>query len=1074
MPGQIRQSKSQLAAEVAALRQRVGELEALQAEHQRAEQVQAALYRIADTANSAENLPDFLTILHQIVSELMDARNFFVAIYDEPGQRLKFPFFIDEVDQDIPPPEAWIPIDRGFEKSLTAYVLRSGQPLLASPEVFAEMVRRGEVEAVGDDSLDWLGVPLKVGSQTLGVLVVQSYIESVRYTERDRDLLMFVSQHIATAIQRVRQLGEVREHMAELAVINSLGQTLTTQLKLSAVIDLVGEKIREVFKAQVIFIALYDPQTNLIHFPYFLVREQRVVTHYLTLGQGLTSIVVKGRQPLIINQDFERVAAELGAYQVAETLPKSWLGVPILVGGEVRGVISLQHMERENMFGEADVRLLTMMGASMWVAIENARLFESIEQRVEERTAELGNKVEQLDLITHVSRYASLLRNQETLLPTIVDLIRAAFDYYVVMIVLVDPEAREIYPAAVATVEKEFEVMQSMRFPLDPPRGLVGYTVAGGEPLMVNDVSQEPRYHPVETLPLTRSELTLPLRVGSEVLGVLDLESTALNAFSADDVQVLRILADQLAIAIHNDKLFAAAQEARAEAETANRLKSQFLANMSHELRTPLNSIINFAYLLSVGTEGEVTPGQEDLLNRIGESGRHLLGLINDILDLAKIEAGRLELYLEPVDLFEIVDSVVSTAAGLLRDKPVKLVVDVQDPLPLLRADRTRLRQVLLNLLSNAAKFTAEGQIQLRAWAQDAEPWVTISVADTGIGMAPEDIPKAFAEFVQLEGGPSRQAGGTGLGLPITKRFVEMHGGAIWAESQLGAGTTFFFTMPVFDPASLRSGPAPEAPVEPAPEAEVNAAPAEARVLVVDDDNDARETIVRQLTAAHQYQVIKLSDSRLAVDKAKEVHPDVVLLDLLMPHQDGWEILKALKADPETKAIPVIICSVLHEQRLALSLQANDYLIKPVGRDELLQTLKRFAAPGSKVLAIDDDPNALEIMRRLLGGLFYQVSTASDGAAGLAALEVQMPDVLVLDLMMPGLSGFEVLARLRADPKTQNLPVVVVTAKDLTPAERAQLQSEAAALLQKGLFSPAELEQVIQQAVLRGAGKSQA
>jgi len=397
-----RKTKTQPETELAALRQRLAELEAREAERQRALQMQAALYRIADLASSVTDMRAFYTALHQIVGGLMDARNFFIALYAEPARQINFVFYVDEVDQDVPPLGEWLDIEDEFGKSLTAYVLRTGQPLLASPDKFAALVQQGEVEAAGADSIDWLGVPLKTGGRTLGVLVVQSYTEAVRFREAEKELLIFVSQHIATALDRARQLDETRQHLAELAVIASLQETLANQLKLSAVIDLVGGKIRAVFNAQVIFIALYDRVTQLIQFPYYWVRDERLHVESRPLGRGLTSIIIQSRQPLLLNSDTGRRARELGAFLRTDQPPKSWLGVPVLAGDEVVGVVSLQHMERENFFTEADVRLLTTMGASTWVAIENARLFESIEQRVVQRTHELAEANERLKELDHL------------------------------------------------------------------------------------------------------------------------------------------------------------------------------------------------------------------------------------------------------------------------------------------------------------------------------------------------------------------------------------------------------------------------------------------------------------------------------------------------------------------------------------------------------------------------------------------------------------------------------------------------------------------------------------------------
>jgi CheY-like chemotaxis protein len=370
----------------------------------------------------------------------------------------------------------------------------------------------------------------------------------------------------------------------------------------------------------------------------------------------------------------------------------------------------------------------------------------------------------------------------------------------------------------------------------------------------------------------------------------------------------------------------------------------------------------------------------------------------------------------------------------------------------MVRADRTRLRQVLLNLLSNAIKFTDQGEVVLRASA--IPDWVTISVADTGIGIHPEDIPKAFTEFVQLEGGLSRPVGGTGLGLPITKRFVELQGGRIWAESEPGKGSTFYFTIPT----SLAMQ-----------KAETSETLLEATVVVIDDDPAARQALAQQLSQS--YSVLPLIDSRQAVERVREMHPDVVVLDVMMPFLDGWDVLKTLKSDPATQDIPVVVCSIMREQGMATSFGADDYLVKPVSAQALMRAVARFAPPGGKVLAVDDDEDALEIIRRMLGGMAYHVISATDGASGLDVIRERIPDVVLLDLMMPGMNGFEILSKLRADPATKDLPVIVVTAKDLTNEEREILRSEAAFLLQKGQFSHDELKRLVRNAILRGVYK---
>ncbi len=430
------------------------------------------------------------------------------------------------------------------------------------------------------------------------------------------------------------------------------------------------------------------------------------------------------------------------------------------------------------------------------------RLYISLEAQVNTRTAELAERVQQLNLINQVGRSAISHLELEALLADVVKLIRQSFDFYAVGILLVDRQRGEVYLSAADTVEATPVIPGAFAIKIESP-SIITQVVKTGRPLVANDVSQSSYYLPDDRLPRVRSEIGLPLKIGEDVIGVLEIQHSELYAFSPEDVQVLQTLSDQIAATIRNAQLFQAAEGARLEAEEANFLKSQFLANMSHELRTPLNAIINFAYLMSLGVDGPLTAEQQDMLNRIGDSGRHLLGLINDILDLAKIESGRIDLFLEKVYLPEVIHGVMSTAVGLTRGKSISLHVAVPDDLPLVQADRNRVRQVLLNLVSNAAKFTEGGDITVRAFSE-GELWVTVSVTDTGIGIRPEDIPRAFSEFVQLDGHMARRTGGTGLGLPIAKKFIEMHGGQIWVESESDTGSTFYFTLP-----QVETGPTP-------------------------------------------------------------------------------------------------------------------------------------------------------------------------------------------------------------------------------------------------------------------------
>jgi signal transduction histidine kinase/CheY-like chemotaxis protein len=492
-------------------------------------------------------------------------------------------------------------------------------------------------------------------------------------------------------------------------------------------------------------------------------------------------------------------------------------------------------------------------------------------------------------------------------------------------------------------------------------------------------------------------------------------------------------------------RAMAVAQEARVTAEQANQLKSQFLANMSHELRTPLNAIINFARILGSGMRGPTNEAQQDYLNRIRASGEHLLGIINDILDLSKIEAGRMELFTEPCQIGELVQSTLSTAVGLTKGKPVTLHHEIGAELPTLIVDRTRIRQVLLNLLSNAAKFTDEGSITVRVAQEQDE--VVVSVADTGIGIPADKYESIFEEFRQVDHGTARSYEGTGLGLAICRRLVALHGGRIWVESKIGSGSTFSFSLPTHGAVPQR--------IDPPKEGLISAAAGRPTILVIDDDTAAIE-IVASYLQQDGYVVQGVTDSRRAMDIARHIQPAAIILDILMPYKDGWELLAELKADPVLQSVPVILYTIVEEQKLGMHLGANAYLVKPIDETQLRTTVNQLVAHDATILVVDDDPNVLEIVHQQLTQMNgFRVITANGGQAGLDAIAAHRPDLIVLDLMMPDVDGFAVLTVLDRDPKTRGIPVIVLTAKDLTRAERDYLNERVQSFLSKGA-TPAE------------------
>ncbi len=512
------------------------------------------------------------------------------------------------------------------------------------------------------------------------------------------------------------------------------------------------------------------------------------------------------------------------------------------------------------------------------------------------------------------------------------------------------------------------------------------------------------------------------------------------------------------------------AEDAKVEAEQANRTKSAFLANMSHELRTPMNAIIGYSEMLIEEAEDLEPDEFVPDLKKIQSAGKHLLALINDILDLSKIEAGKMTLYLERFEVAATLDEVASTVQPLVAKNGNKLIIECPGDIGAMHADLTKVRQTLFNLLSNASKFTDKGSIHVVVTAKPGPTGerIAIAVRDSGIGMTPEQMGKLFQSFSQADSSTTRKYGGTGLGLAISRKFCQMMGGDITVTSEPGKGSTFTMELP----RTVVIGDAPAPQTSGAPARKPDAGPpvaSRAKVLVIDDDPHAVDLLSRFLLR-EGFEVESAHSGKEGLETARRVRPDVITLDVMMPGMDGWAVLAALKADRDLALIPVIMTTMMENKELGHAMGAADCLSKPVDWSRLEQLLGRLAggdAGQSHVLVVEDDPASADMLRRTLDKDGWKVEIANNGRDALDHVAKKRPALILLDLMMPEMDGFQFTEELRKNPGAENIPIIVITAKTLTPDDHHRLNGQVADILRKGAFDRNALLQQIRSMVRR-------
>jgi K+-sensing histidine kinase KdpD/CheY-like chemotaxis protein len=912
---------------------------------------------------------------------------------------------------------------------------------------------RGDKVQSALPALSALAVPITLQGEVIGVLDLQETDQRREWTREEVEIVTSVADQLALALENARLVEETQRRARQLAAASAVARDATAILE--------GEQLLNET------VGLISERFGFYHAAAFLVDEQNEYAvmraasseggkkmlargHRLKIGEvGIVGYVAAAGEPRVAS-DVDLDAVWYNAPELPET--RSEMALPLKARERVIGVLDVQSTQSAAFSGD-DVAVLQTLADQLATAIANADLFQRVREDANRRA--LINEVSQaaassLDVKELLGRSGEAISRQ-------LEMPCAIFDWdeetgVLTPVTIHDSAGVDVTPAEPKQITPE---MAPAMFQAIRTRQLqVLFDVTANVDGAAAELARQ--------LDLQDAAYT-PLTSRGQILGLLELgRQRGSSVLDEGALSFLEVVATNLGVAVENARLYQGAVETAERLEEVDRLKTQFLANMSHELRTPLNSIIGFSRVILKEIDGPLTDMQKTDLQTVYESGQHLLSLINNILDVVKIEAGKMEISIEEVDMKPIITSVMSTAVALVRDKSIELQTSLPDDLPVIRADSRRVRQVLLNLVGNSAKFTEEGFIRVDATFDDKE--MIISVVDSGIGIPQDKLEMIFEAFTQVDASSTRRAGGTGLGLSICQSFVEMHGGRIWVESEASKGSTFSFALPIKGPPALSFEGAEEE--EAKPRVEEPPAPVEepkeevSKLVLCVEDDEGVITLFRRYLSKRGYQVVGLTDPTRAIEEAKRLKPHAITLDVMMPDKNGWQVIQELKADAETRHIPVIICSIIAEKDRGMSLGASDYLVKPIVEQDLLAALDRLDREAGRhlVLVVDDQPAHRKLLRRMIENQDgYEVVEAGDGKEAIDLLAQIHPQLITLDLMMPGMDGFDVLESIKSKEETRSIPIVVITAKELTDEDYKRLNHNVEALIQKGPMKREEL-----------------
>lgn len=978
-----------------------------------------------------------------------------------------------------------------------AWTQLSSSSVLTINDIYDESIDIDPMERMSIESLDTRSlvvIPLRVPGRAIGAIWLSSR-EPHEYTDRDIRVYQAFAEQTSLSLEAKRLLEQTEQRARQLetsAVISqSVGQILDLDVLLPQVVDL----IKEQFDYDHVQVFLMDEEND-----WALLRAstgeagQKLLGVGHRLQRGSESVIGKvtelGQPTIALDTSDADVVHQPNPFL---PLTRSEMALPMVVKGEIVGALDVQS-NQPNAFDEEDMKVLTTLASQIAVAIDNARLYEEAEQSARdmsflfEITTDAAAAPSLSEAMKEVA--ARLRQNVRTDIVAIY-LPKNYEDYYGNRKTMIELDA--------VSSEMDLDTASRPSIELGDSERMIGIVASSYQAQIIPNIEREIRYEPLS--PTSHSAVIMPIVAGNEIVGVIAMESRRYNAFSTETLTLLQTLAGSLAAIVQNSALVEQLAETVTQLQEVDRLKSQFLASMSHELRTPLNSIIGFSRVMLKGIDGPLTDMQEQDLTTIYNSGNHLLNLINDILDQAKIEANELNLKFAYFEIKPMIESVRSIAIGMLKEKTLDLLVEVAPNLPQPYGDEFRSRQILLNLVSNAIKFTQEGSITIRAYLIEGQVghMIRIDVVDSGIGIAEEDLPTVFEQFRQVDSSLTRTVGGTGLGLPISRSLAELQGGQLTVKSTVNVGSTFSVTIPTYEGAQEKlerereekraaqkqtsggdtatglisksdvqkalaqgtngnsiakddtgeievSKPKKKkmhTPIDPNVTHGIPLVTQKRDVILVEDNKDMVDQF-RRILQREGFDVVTAEHPAYAEAMVGQIRPSMVILDVNFSEGKGWEILQNLKERDDTFDIPIIVTTMSNESERGYQLGAHTFIQRPFLPNDLITAVLEAEKESQRerILIIDDQPEAIRLISELLKEHSdFKIYSAQNGDEGISLVARRHPDLIILDLRMPDKDGFAVLDELRGNPETAKIPVLVVTGDlDLSNTEQEALE----------------------------------